>query len=144
MISPAVYVTAAILLGASVFDLRTREIPNTFPLLLLGWAVAARVAGFQEADWWGLLGGLAIGLAVGAALFAVGGMGGGDAKLLGGLGAVLGPRAFLVVMVYIAVLGGVLALAVAIVRGRRGIEFVYGPAIALGYVAAVVVALVAG
>jgi prepilin peptidase CpaA len=141
MVSPAVWVTAALLVVAAGFDLRSREIPNTLPLALLVWAVAARALGLQPADWLGLLAGLGLGFALGAGLFALGAMGGGDAKLLAALGAVLGPRAFGIVLIYIALIGGVLALAA---RMRRQSEVVYGPAIALGYVAAVVVALLVG
>ena len=136
-IHTAVAVPGGILILAGIWDGRTRRIPHAFPLMLLGWAVASRVLGVQAADWWGLVLGLGVGLVIGAGSFALGAMGGGDAKLLAALGAVLGPLATLLVFAYIAVVGGLIALA-ARLRGRRSI--VYGPAIAIGYALAVYLA----
>ena len=133
---PAVWVPAVLLTAAAIPDLRKREIPDVFPLALLAWAVLARALGFQEPDWWGLPLGLGVGALVGTLFFALGAMGGGDAKILAALGAILGPLGFLIVMAFIAVVGGAWALYGRL-RGQR--EIPYGPAIALGYIAAVLV-----
>jgi prepilin peptidase CpaA len=135
--SVAFWVPAGLLLGAAVVDLGKREIPDAFPLLLVVWAVTARAAGIQPPDWVALGLGAALGLAVGAVLFATGAFGGGDAKLLAGLGAVLGPFVLLVVLAWMAVFGGAVAL-LALVAGRS--EIPYGPAIAAGYLLAVLAA----
>lgn len=94
-------VPALLALGASaaaaITDLRTGHIPNalTLPLLALGPAVAAfeahaRGGSIGPAVLASLLGVLVCG-AVPYLLFRLGGMFGGDVKLLAGLGAVLGP-----------------------------------------------------
>lgn len=136
----ALIVPGIVLAVASVFDLRTREIPDVFPVLLLLWAVVSRVRGYQPTDWigleTGLVPGLAVGLAVGLLLFGLGVLGGGDAKLLAALGACLGPVVFGVAFAWIGLAGGILAL---VARLRHQKEVVYGPALAIGYVLAVTI-----
>ena len=129
----ALAVPVVVLFGAAIQDARTRVISNAFPVALILWSVASRLLGFQQPDWLGLVLGLALGLLAGFLAFALGWMGGGDGKLLAGLGAVLGPLGLLVTLPLVAVYGGILALVAA----RRGhAEVVYGPAIALGYATA--------
>jgi prepilin peptidase CpaA len=129
-------VPGALLLVASVVDIRKHEIPDLLPLLLALWAILTVLFGWNELAWWQVPAGAGAGLAVGAVLFSLGGFGGGDAKLLAGLGAFLGPVAFLVALLFIFVAGGVLAL-VARLGSRR--EHAYAPAIAAGYAAFLVV-----
>jgi prepilin peptidase CpaA len=74
----------------------------------------------------------ALGLAVGYCLLRWAKFGGGDAKLITALGAVLGPVGLLFALFWMALAGGLLAL-IAMVRGQR--DYAYGPAIALGYLA---------
>jgi prepilin peptidase CpaA len=91
----------ALALGASaaaaITDLRTGHIPNalTLPLLVLGPAAAAFEAHGRGASPVHAVGLAALGVLVCGAvpylLFRLGGMFGGDVKLLAGLGAVLGP-----------------------------------------------------
>ncbi len=93
--------SSAVALGASaaaaITDLRTGHIPNglTLPLLALGPAVAAFEAHRRGASpvHAVVLAGLGVVVcgAVPYLLFRLGGMFGGDVKLLVGLGAVLGP-----------------------------------------------------
>ena len=110
---------AVLLVGfvACSFDLRTRRIPNalTFggPALGLGFhAVMGGVSGFGLS-----LGGLATGLAVFFPIFALGGLGAGDVKLLACLGAWLGPVGALWTAMYAAMAGGAMALVVVFLRG---------------------------
>jgi prepilin peptidase CpaA len=101
-------------------DLRTRRIPN---VLTFGAAVAALAFSLATR---GLAGGLEslVGFLVGAALmlvpFALGGMGAGDVKLLGALGAWLGPADAIWLSLYTGMCGGVIALVVAILTGYLG------------------------
>jgi prepilin peptidase CpaA len=120
------------LVVATLVDLRRREIPDSIPIALLGLAIAATAFGVAAEGWLSLAIGLALGLAIGACLVWAGGFGGGDAKLLAAVGAVLGPRAFLTFLFYAAIAGGVLA-AIALMRGKRDIA--YAPALALGFFA---------
>jgi prepilin peptidase CpaA len=114
---------------ALVCDLRTREIPDWIPLVIVAWACLATAAGLHEVTWIGLAAGALLGLGLAAAVFYLGGLGGGDVKLLSAIGAAVGPWVLLSIMAWMAVAGGVLAL-IAAARGRR--DFAYGPAIAIG------------
>ena len=109
---------ALIMLLSAASDLRTRRIPN---VLTVAGAVAAPVL-------WGLLEGPtsalasllggSFGLAVGVLLFALGALGGGDAKLLVVTGAFLGPARLVSALIAMGIAGGVLALVVALWRGQ--------------------------
>lgn len=135
-LSPALWVPAVILFAAAGWDLARREIPDLFPLALVAWAVTSRLLGYQAMEWLPPLLGLGMGFVLGLALFSLGWMGGGDGKLLAGLGACLGPLGLLVTLPWMALFGGVWALWA---RRRGDSELVYGPAIAMGYAVALVV-----
>ena len=116
---------------ALVCDLRTREIPDWIPLVILAWACLATAVGLHEVTWIGLIAGALLGLGLAAVVFYLGGLGGGDVKLLAAIGAAVGPWALLSILAWMAVAGGVLAL-IAAARGKR--DFAYVPAIAVGVV----------
>ena len=63
------------------------------------------------------IGGLAVGFALFFPLFALGGMGAGDVKLMAALGAWLGPTDAAWTAIYAAIAGGVMAVSVALARG---------------------------
>jgi prepilin peptidase CpaA len=128
--SLTVGVPLTLLAAASAYDLRSREIPDAFPALLLAWAVGTTALQPSANGWTGLGLGLFVGLALGLLLFRFGAFGGGDAKLVAALGALLGPREIFVLLFYVALAGAVLAI-VAALRGAR--DFAYGPAIAVGF-----------
>jgi prepilin peptidase CpaA len=102
---------------ACATDLRTQRIPN---VLTFGGALAGLVAhialhgvnGAQTA-----VGGWLTGLVTFLPFFALGGMGGGDVKLLAALGAWLGAYETLYLALYSGIAGGVLAVVVAFSRG---------------------------
>jgi prepilin peptidase CpaA len=113
---------------ACVSDLRTRRIPN---MLTFGSAIAAIAVHGATAGTSGLITGVAgwlVGIALFFPLFALGGMGAGDVKLLGALGAWLGPMTVLYVALYSSMAGGVLAVAVALKAGylRQAIRNLQG------------------
>ena len=103
----------AVLLLAVWFDVREKRIPNWLTAGGLTISLVLRAFIGVDALWAGALGG-ALGLAIGLALFAAGGMGAGDGKLLTAVGASLGLETFLWCLPLIGVCGGVLALAVVI------------------------------
>ena len=114
-----------VVIGASLvgglIDLRQGRIPNllTLPLAIGGMAWMTIGGG-----WGGLassLGGLALLLLPFFLLFLFAGGGAGDAKLMGGIGAWLGPGPGLAVLVAVILAGGLLGLAVAVRRGRLGL-----------------------
>jgi prepilin peptidase CpaA len=101
---------------AAVSDLRSRRISNA---LTAGGLVAALVLrAFLDfgALWAGLLG-AGIALAIVLPLFAMRGVGGGDAKLLIMVGAFLGPTGFIVALLATAILGGVMSVVATVRAG---------------------------
>ena len=130
----ALLLTGALMLlaVASVYDLRTREIPDWISLALLVSAVAAAMFGWAGIRWWMDASGGGLGLAVGYSLFRFAKLGGGDAKLIAAIGALLGPVGLLFALFWMAITGGLFAL-IALARGQR--DYAYGPAIAAGYLA---------
>ncbi len=102
---------------ASVWDIRTRRIPNvlTFGAAAVALVFHLVVGGFTGAAW--SLGGWAVGCALFLPFFALGGMGAGDVKLMAAFGAWVGPYDAFWGWAYAAIAGGVFAILVALVRG---------------------------
>ena len=123
------WIILSLVIVATIFDLRTREVPDWIALAILTCAVLATAFGWGEVQWPGLIAGLLLGLACSAAVFYLGGLGGADVKLVAALGAAVGPVSLLCVLFWTAIAGGLLALA-AKSRGKR--DFAYVPAIAAG------------
>lgn len=108
----------AMLLCAAATDLRARRIPNwlTFSMILAGIAqslLPVRTVGLSSS----LLGFLT-GFGLTFVMFALGAIGGGDVKLLAGIGAWIGPGPTLAVFAVEAVLGAAVVLAQAAWQGR--------------------------
>jgi prepilin peptidase CpaA len=111
------FIALAIAVVACVTDLRTGRIPN---LLTFGGAVAAlffhavvgRGDGLADAGLGWLAGVVIFGLP-----FALGGLGGGDVKLLAAIGAWIGPESVVWAGACIYIVGGVLAIGVAMFHG---------------------------
>lgn len=113
------------LLGAvaSAWDIRTRRIPN---VLTLGFPIVALIFHVTMSGPTGattVAGGWATGLAIFLPLFLLGGMGAGDVKLLAAFGAWLGVRGALETAVAAGVIGGVLALGLALTRSYASQAF---------------------
>jgi prepilin peptidase CpaA len=107
----------AISVVACVVDVRTRRIPN---VLTFGAALGGILVQFLSGGLPGALaatGGWLVGTLLFLPFFALRGMGGGDVKLLAGLGAWLGPGDTLWLAAYSALAGGVLGVMVALARG---------------------------
>jgi prepilin peptidase CpaA len=117
-----VQVWIAILVGlaATIDDLARRQIANWIPAAALaagfGWQIG------QNGVWPGAgyaLGGAAAGFAVFLIFYLMGGMGGGDVKLMTGFGALLGAPRLLEAALWTAGIGGVLALGVLAARAAK-------------------------
>ena len=151
-----------VLFIAAVMDIRVHKIPNwlTLPTILIALAGHTWSGGWQGFLF--SIQGMALGLAILIVPYVIGGMGAGDAKLLGAVGGILGPGGVFTAFLFTAVVGGIYALALLTVRGyftqalrqvagfvktflltgtlvfpavpkrRRGLELYYGFAIALG------------
>lgn len=111
-------VLATIVIAAAASDLTTRRIPNwvTLPGAALGLALQSYYGGFHGTLF--SLAGTALGLGIFLLLYLAGGMGAGDVKLFGAVGALVGPQALLLVFVLTGLLGGIAAIGLAAVRGR--------------------------
>ncbi|MDR1989054.1 MAG: prepilin peptidase [Acidobacteriaceae bacterium] len=107
-------------LVACVTDLRSRRIPN---VLTFGSALLALLYhGVTDGGYGALMACAGWGAGLGLFLlpFALGGMGGGDIKLLAAAGAWLGPGTAVWLALYTGVAGGVMAIVVALARGYLG------------------------
>lgn len=82
-----VWLVTVTLIVAAVIDGLQLKVPNwiTYPLVMSGWVVGGLMFGVTGLGW-SLLGTI-IGLALLMPLYAIGGMGAGDVKLLAGIGA---------------------------------------------------------
>jgi prepilin peptidase CpaA len=106
-----VKVVCILLIWAAYIDGKQLRVPNwlTFPMVLSGLVYSAWVGG-----WEGLsdgLVGMCVGLATLLPLYAVGGMGAGDVKLMAGIGAWLGAAATWNAFVVSVIVGAVMAVA---------------------------------
>lgn len=110
---------AAVLLAAVVWDSRARRIPNA--LTLGAVAVGVLLNGIRDggAGVMFALAGAGVGTAVFLVPFVLGGIGGGDVKLLAAVGSIQGPRFVFVTFLCTAIVGGLAALVrVALRRGE--------------------------
>ena len=120
-----------LLIVATAYDLRSREIPDWISIAIAILAVSSAATG-----WLGIglvlvaIGGV-FGLTIGYLLFRFAKLGGGDGKLIAALGMLVGPVGLLIVLFGMAVAGGVLSL-VAMLRGQR--DYAYVPAITAGFI----------
>jgi prepilin peptidase CpaA len=115
-----IYAVGALLfaLAAAGWDVRTRRIPNwmTLPGIVLGLLMHGIISG-----WMGLASAAAAAAVAGSAflvLFIAGGMGAGDVKLITAVSAIAGWPAMPAILLGTVLTGGVLALGMAIWRGR--------------------------
>lgn len=111
-------VLLALVLGAAVYDVRYRRIPNwlTVSGVLVGIALNSFLFG-----WAGLrisLLGLAVAFGVYFVLYALHAMGAGDVKMMAAVGAMVGWEDWFGIFVFTAILGGVAALVLVLARGR--------------------------
>jgi prepilin peptidase CpaA len=156
-----------ILIPAAISDILFHRIPNrlTFAAILGGIVFHAASGGLKGVLL--SLEGLFLGLAVLILFYILGGMGGGDVKLMGAVGAILGPKGVFAAFLASALVGGVYAgillasrrqLGGALKRhwlilktvllsrkvfylppseGEKGVRLTYGVAIALGTILSV-------
>ena len=129
----------------SVIDLELMIIPDRFSLglIVLGLAFACANPNFSGV-WWqkelssllgagvGLFGVLAIAL-IGTWMFKKEAMGGGDVKLMGGVGAFIGWEGVITTVVFASFFGLVYALFLMIFKGKKGGDAIpFGPFLSLG------------
>ncbi len=129
----------------SVIDLELMIIPDRFSLGLIVWGLAFAWANPNFSGvWWqkelsallgagvGLFGVLAIAL-IGTWMFKKEAMGGGDVKLMGGVGALIGWEGVITTVVFASFFGLVYALFLMIFKGKKGGDAIpFGPFLSLG------------
>ena len=123
------WIAAVVGCAAIVDDVTRRRVSNWIPLLAFFSGMFLQTI---EKGWRGSLSGLA-GTVVGASAFLIfylmGGMGGGDIKLLAGFGAVLGSMRVLEAALWTAACGGLFAVAaIGVSALRRSVRKQRGPA----------------
>jgi prepilin peptidase CpaA len=143
-----VWIAIAVGMAAVIDDLARRHIANWIPAAALAGGLGWQIG---RGGWPGALtalAGTAAGFAVFLIFYLLGGMGGGDIKLMAGFGALLGAERLFEAALWTAGIGGIMALAVLGWRALRhpkttpeirGVEeqereasIPYAPAIALG------------
>ena len=109
-----IYITILLIIS-SVIDLRTHKIPNliTLPSMLIALIYHSLLYGLD-----GLLfsaGGIGVGIGLLIIPYLMGGMGAGDAKLMGAIGGFIGAKAAFYAFLIIAAVGGVYALIIVVI-----------------------------
>jgi prepilin peptidase CpaA len=113
-----IWFVTVVMIVAAVIDGIMLKVPNwlTFPFILAGWAYSTQVAGLSG------FGYSVLGTFVGFALLlwvrAVGGMGMGDVKLLGGLGAWIWTTNVVYAFAWTVVVGALMALVMIFTSGK--------------------------
>jgi prepilin peptidase CpaA len=115
---PVWFVTITLVVAAVIDGLKLK-VPNwiTFPMIISGWIYSAAFSPY--AGWEGLaysLVGTVVGLALLLPLYAIGGMGAGDVKLLAGVGAWVWGTVTLYSFAVSAVVGGAIAIAMVLTK----------------------------
>lgn len=89
----------------------------TYPTIFISLFCHLIMSGFN-----GLLfslGGLTLGIAIFLIPYLMGGMGAGDVKLMGAVGAVIGPKGVFIAFLMTAIIGGFYALVLLIIQRRH-------------------------
>ena len=113
------FVLLALVLGAAVYDVRYRRIPNW--LTVTGVAIGLALNTFLYPTLPGLLlslKGLGVGFGVYFVLYAVHAMGAGDVKLMAAVGALVGWQNWFAIFLITAIIGGLMALILVTARKR--------------------------
>ena len=160
--STAFVAIAAGMLVATIVDIRTRRIPNELTAAMAGVGIGLSASGVSGVPLWASIAGFVLGLALMMPGHVFGATGAGDVKLMGAVGAIVGPGTVVNAFLFTAVAGGVLAVVVAARRQRLAVtvagtgrliagssdakaairsapaasRFAYGPAIAVGSILA--------
>ncbi len=112
-------VLLALLIGAAIYDIRYRKIPNWLTVggVLLGFAINFGI-GLPEGGVLFALEGFATAFGIYMVLYVLRAMGAGDVKLMGAVGALVGWERWFGIFLITAIVGGIMAIALVTVRGR--------------------------
>ena len=109
-------VVLAVMLAVAVYlELKERRIPNW--LTLSGMALGLLISYLDgSASFWSSLGGLAVGFGFLFIFYVFGGVGGGDVKLMGAAGTLMGVKLIQPALLYTAFIGAFLAIILVVWR----------------------------
>lgn len=162
MSSAALIALVTGLAAATVIDLRSRRIPNELTAAIVGVGLGLAATGTSGITVAASFTGFLLGLLLMMPGYMLGATGAGDVKLMGAVGAIVGPALVVSAFLFTAIAGGVLAVYVAARRQRLAVtlaqtghlvagpgsapqklraatgasRFAYGPAIAVGSIVA--------
>jgi len=119
MIASTTYFIIAIISIIAIYDLLHCKIPNHLILVLTAVAISHMLITHGLHGFILSIGGLFLGMALLMIPYAMGGMAAGDVKLMGAVGAALGPAGVFMAFLYSAVAGGLYALGLML-AGRAG------------------------
>jgi prepilin peptidase CpaA len=111
---------------ALITDIRSHKIPNwlTYPIVFLAILFYSEVNGLQRLLF--SAEGLGLGLVLLMPFYMLGGMGAGDVKLMGAVGAALGPGHLFYAFLFTAIAGGIYASILLLSQTGRLKEFASG------------------
>jgi prepilin peptidase CpaA len=104
--------------AAALFDLRERRIPNWLSLGGLALGFGLNFLLHQLSGLWQSLVGLVLAFLVYFALYLLRAMGAGDVKMMAAVGAMVGPRSWLIIFFLTALIGGLLGIVLVLWRRR--------------------------
>jgi prepilin peptidase CpaA len=110
------WLVTVVLIFAATIDGFELKVPNwiTFPFIIGGWLYSTLAFGWEGLGW--SLAGTAVGLGLLLPMYAIGGMGAGDVKLLAGVGAWVYGTHTAYAFAVSAVVGAVLAIGMVLTR----------------------------
>lgn len=117
------YILIILVLLSVYFDLTQKKIPNiiTFPVILWGLLTYSIFEGFEGFKFSTI--GFLVGLGIFLIPFILGGMGGGDVKMMAAIGSLKGWRFVLTTAIYSALVGGIIVIIYLIYKGKLWITF---------------------
>lgn len=112
------YILIILIITSIYFDITQKRIPNfiTFPVILWGLLSYSIFEGFQGFKFSFL--GFILGLFIFLIPFILGGMGGGDVKMMAAIGALMGWRFVLYTGIYTGLTGGIIVIIYLIYKGK--------------------------
>ncbi|WP_338066847.1 A24 family peptidase [Evansella clarkii] len=131
---PVALALISLLVIITVSDITTMLIPNKILIVFLGIFIVLRIISPLD-PWWSSILGAATGFGVLLliAIISKGGMGGGDIKLFGVLGIVLGLQGVLLTLFFASLIGSVAGITAMLTKKvKKGQPVPFGPAIAAG------------
>ena len=112
------YILIILIILAIYFDLTQKKIPNFLTLPVMLWGLLSYTYLNQFDGLLFSLYGLLLGIGLFIIPFALGGMGGGDVKLLGAIGALKGMEFIFFATIYTAICGGIIAIIYMAFKGQ--------------------------